>query len=316
MRKLAPRFDPRMIAEAIDLRDYFLRDMMADVVMTRTASGLLITILKNGDLYLHPKKAGFLLGVGGFKRVYAAYRIKSDYQVEVWADLTVRKDLLGAMSEDDLARKLKSPYVVGGSVLWGGYTGRKGGEPASAKLSMIQPLASEDLASYISRHPLPVDDLLLLLRRMAKGVKALHDEDIVHRDIKPENFLVIDRTVRLADLGLAKKGSEVETGHLVGTLGYLPPEAFVRKGNKRSINPNYRQEKGADVYALGLVYKEIIQRAVKATYKGHSNSYLKILSTLANEMTGPAAKRPDIDTVVSRVEAITLKYRNNQPKQP
>jgi len=93
--------------------------------------------------------------------------------------------------------------------------------------------------------------------QVASGLEYAHQQGILHRDIKPSNLLLDTRgTVWITDFGLAKADDQKglsSTGDIVGTLRYMPPEAFEGKSDRRS-----------DVYALGLTLYELL--ALKPAY--------------------------------------------------
>lgn len=87
--------------------------------------------------------------------------------------------------------------------------------------------------------------LARIAREVAGTLEALHGQDIAHRDVKPDNLMIEEGgRVVLLDLGVAKSSDATRlttTGGVVGTVAFLPPEAFLRA----------RQGPPGDWYALG-----------------------------------------------------------------
>ncbi|HEX4065564.1 MAG TPA: protein kinase [Acidobacteriaceae bacterium] len=94
-----------------------------------------------------------------------------------------------------------------------------------------------------------------ILRQMAAGLAAIHDQDIVHRDIKPNNIMLegSGEQVRLwiTDFGLAR-AHESETSlqsryGVTGTPGYIAPELY----------SGHSPSQASDLYAFGVVLHEV-----------------------------------------------------------
>ncbi|KAF2311895.1 hypothetical protein GH714_027201 [Hevea brasiliensis] len=93
-----------------------------------------------------------------------------------------------------------------------------------------------------------------ILKGVASGLLYLHEEweqVVLHRDIKASNVLLDSRlNGRLGDFGLARlynHGSNPQTTHVVGTVGYLAPE-LARFGKATT---------STDVFAFGAFLLEV-----------------------------------------------------------
>jgi WD40 repeat protein/serine/threonine protein kinase len=87
--------------------------------------------------------------------------------------------------------------------------------------------------------------------QVADALEYAHRQGIQHRDIKPSNLLLdTTGTVWVTDFGVAKAEDQQDlthTGDVLGTLRYMPPEAFDGRRDARS-----------DVYSLGLTLFELL----------------------------------------------------------
>ncbi|KAK2738797.1 hypothetical protein FQN55_000435 [Onygenales sp. PD_40] len=102
----------------------------------------------------------------------------------------------------------------------------------------------------VAKQKLTESETRKVFLQLFKGLKYLHERNIVHRDIKPENILLVDEhlTVKLADFGLAKIiGEDSFTTTLCGTPSYVAPEILVE-------NPRHRKySRAVDIWSLGVV---------------------------------------------------------------
>jgi WD40 repeat protein/serine/threonine protein kinase/tetratricopeptide (TPR) repeat protein len=130
--------------------------------------------------------------------------------------------------------------------------------------------------------------------QVADALKYAHDQGILHRDIKPSNLLLDLRgTVWITDFGLAKSNDQQEithSGDILGTLRYMPPEAFEGKTEPRG-----------DIYALGLTLYEML--ALKPAFDEKDRQKLIKLVTTAEvprlEKLNPEIPR-DLATIVHK----------------
>jgi serine/threonine protein kinase len=79
---------------------------------------------------------------------------------------------------------------------------------------------------------LGVADLIRLARGLAEALTAIHDQNVVHRDLKPDNVMMADGDPVVIDFSIAHSIREPTIpGDLVGTPGYIPPEAYNGPGS-------------------------------------------------------------------------------------
>ncbi len=93
-----------------------------------------------------------------------------------------------------------------------------------------------------------------LFSHYLESLEYLHARDIIHRDIKPANlYAPIGDPAggKVFDLGVARDISgTVTTGHIPGTLNYMPPEFFTADGGRGTPE--------TDIYSLGLAFYEAL----------------------------------------------------------
>ncbi|BBM83574.1 serine/threonine-protein kinase [Candidatus Uabimicrobium amorphum] len=121
---------------------------------------------------------------------------------------------------------------------------------------------------------IPLQTVIHYLRESVKGLKSLHDKEIIHRDIKPDNIMIgNDGQVKLTDFGLAKSeegGSDYLTkcGAIIGTPNYMSPEQCIGKA----------ATKMSDIYSLGITFYYMLKGQVP--YSG--NTTLEIITQHIN----------------------------------
>jgi hypothetical protein len=85
----------------------------------------------------------------------------------------------------------------------------------------------------------------------AQALHYAHEQGVLHRDIKPSNLMLdLYGTVWVTDFGLAKAEDArnlTEHGDILGTIRYMPPEAFEGRFDGRS-----------DVYSLGMTLYQLL----------------------------------------------------------
>lgn len=93
-----------------------------------------------------------------------------------------------------------------------------------------------------------------IVRDVASGVEAAHQQGIIHRDIKPANVMIdAQGKARIADFGIASALTDdahglTATGTLLGTPAYIAPEVI--EGEPASP--------ASDIYSLGILLYQLI----------------------------------------------------------
>ncbi|XP_057803307.1 probable serine/threonine-protein kinase PBL25 [Salvia miltiorrhiza] len=195
----------------------------------------------------------YLLGEGGFGRVYKGRLDKTDQLVAVKQldrnglqgnrEFLVEVLMLSLLHHQNLVNLI-------------GYCAD--GEQRLLVYEYMQLGSLEDhlLDLPRNRSPLPWFTRMKIALHAAKGLEYLHDKanpPVIYRDLKSSNILLDkDYNAKLSDFGLAKLGPIGEKSHVstrvMGTYGYCAPE-YQRTGQLTVKS---------DVYSFGVVLLELI----------------------------------------------------------
>lgn len=148
-----------------------------------------------------------------------------------------------------------------------------------------------------SRAPMPPEQAIPIICKIADGMAYCHDNGVVHRDLKPENILITaEGQPVIMDFGLAltQGAHRVTYSNLsaaMGTPDYMAPEQVNGK----------RGDARTDIYALGTILYEML--AGKTPFTGDNN-----LAVMALHLNGVAPRldreragiSPQIAAIVAR----------------
>jgi hypothetical protein len=190
-----------------------------------------------------------LLGSGGFGSVYKGVLRKSNTEVAVKkVSHESRQGMKQFVAEVVSIGRLRHRNLV--QLL--GYCRRRG------ELLLVydyMPNGSLDKFLYDpSKRKLDWPQRFNIIRGLASGLLYLHEDweqVVIHRDVKTSNVLLdSEMNGRLGDFGLARlydHGTDAQTTHVVGTMGYLAPEL----GHTGKATP------ATDVFAFGSFLLEV-----------------------------------------------------------
>ena len=149
-----------------------------------------------------------------------------------------------------------------------------------------------------------LDEIALIIRKLAAALQKAHQLGIVHRDLKPGNVMLdADGEPVLMDFGLARRDQANDlrvtmSGVIVGSPAYMSPEQVDSDSDK--VGPP------SDIYSLGVVLYEMLTG--RLPFQG---SILSVIGQIANKTPPrPSEIRPELGG--TPLEAICLKMMARQ----
>lgn len=201
------------------------------------------------------------IGQGGMAELFLAEYAREDgfrrivAMKKVLPHLTESQDFINMfIREARLAALLRHPNIVQITDY---------GNIKNAYFIAMEYIKGMNLAEIMAKikEGLPVDLFVFIGIKISTGLQYSHSKkddksreplNIVHRDISPHNIMVsLEGEVKIADFGIAKAKSEpslTQTGTIRGKLQYMSPEQVLGQTVDRQ----------ADIYALGIVFYEIL----------------------------------------------------------
>ncbi|XP_077073607.1 interferon-induced, double-stranded RNA-activated protein kinase [Siphateles boraxobius] len=218
------------------------------------------------------------IGKGGFGRVFKARRKLENkyYAVKIVKSREKALREVGALAgfnnanivryftawEEDTAYRHESSETISDS-----------GSGQGTKFLYIQMELCEGdtLRAWIDKRNSPKEsfperrtDAARISRQVLTAVDYIHSKDLIHRDLKPPNIMFSsDGGVKVGDFGLVTAAENdndeqlLERTKKTGTRSYMSPEQAAEKSYDKKV----------DIYALGLIYFELLYNIITAHEK-------------------------------------------------
>jgi serine/threonine protein kinase len=144
-------------------------------------------------------------------------------------------------------------------------------------------------------HAMPYQEAAQLLAPIARALEYAHKQGIIHRDVKPANILMTDSGIpMLTDFGIAKILEAEEATHLTGTgVGIGTPDYMAPEQGMGTL-----VDRRADIYALGIVFYELI--VGRRPYVADT-PFALVLKHINDPLPRPKVLNPNIPDAVEQV---------------
>lgn len=232
-----------------------------------------------------------LVGAGGMGKVYRATQLSlhRDVAFKVLRDQHAKDKVFRDrfINEARAAAQLVHPNVV--QV----YDAGNEGDLVFFSMEFLGKGSTEEILEKEKK--IPWEQAILMVLEAAHGLAYAESKGIVHRDIKPDNLMLNgDGRVKIADLGLAKRGEGEEDAGVIGTPHFIPPEQALGKD----------VDCRADIYSLGATSFRMITGRTLFTGKSAKEIVLKHIkepppATSSADETVP----DDLDLVIAKMLA-------------
>lgn len=193
------------------------------------------------------------LGEGGFGAVYEAEekRLQRKVAIKTLHDhVSKNPDISKRFLQEAVATsRLEHPNIV--------KVYDYGELPGGAHWMAMEYLTGQPLDSYLQQKKvIPLEELLSLMGPICEALGEAHQKNLVHRDLKPQNIMLISIGGKLVpkvlDFGISKledSDSKTQSGMMMGTPQYMPPEQWEGAGKATAAS---------DVYALGVMLYQML----------------------------------------------------------
>ncbi|MDD5521027.1 MAG: serine/threonine-protein kinase [Kiritimatiellae bacterium] len=217
------------------------------------------------------------IGEGGMAVVWKAHQMSLDRTVAIKvlkSDLAANpEEVIDFINEAKSAASLKHPNII---------QAYDAAEDEGVYYFIMEYIAGQTVSQVLQQGPIHWKKMIQIAAVIAEALEyASNKLNLIHRDIKPENIMFDDDgTIKLADLGLAKRmdtaslAAQIQVRKLEGTPNYMSPEQAKCLGKL-----DFR----TDMYSLGAtMYHMVTGRLPFAEYQQMEVLEMQIKGSLPN----------------------------------
>ncbi len=224
--------------------------------------------------HVGPYRIVGIIGQGGMGVVYEAIQPSPQRRVAIKmlsSTTPGRAALSRFRQEAEVLGRLKHPGIA--------QVFEAAADPATgAAFFAMEYVQGPALTVFAREARLPASARVELLARVCDAVQHAHQTGVIHRDLKPSNILVETSPdgigqPKVLDFGVAKLTSpdasatlSLDAGRIIGTLGYMPPEALDSAMDASHAHADTR----GDVYSLGVLLYELLTDRLPIEVRGTS----------------------------------------------
>ncbi len=157
-----------------------------------------------------------------------------------------------------------------------------------------------------------------IMARLAEGLDHAHARGLLHRDIKPANILMAsDGTPMLLDFNLAVEHQPATEGGarralIGGTLPYMSPE-HMDAFNPRGDTPPDEVDERSDIYALGIIFFEILTGEHPFPDPPPGRNMLETLGRMREARRRPPSLREHLPQIPWSLDSLAAKCLSFDP---